>query len=449
MRVKRALVAVAAGTVAVLVVLAYLWWRPVAVPEIDLSGAEPDVRELIEQERQRVVKSPTSARAWGELGLALVVNGYTEVGMAVLERASRLDPNEPRWPYVRAHLLLKRERSKGRDLLERVVKLAERVAPDNVECKLLLAETASEDGDTERARALLEEVLARAPLNGRAHFNLGVVCLKSDQLGQAHAHLTRAAESPYYRKRATIQLAALALRRGDRAASDRCTQSAQSMPPDLPSPDPYAPDLASLEIGRAARFRDAERLERENRPHESERILLELHEERPDARSTLALGVFRLKMGDDHGAEKLLREAIHKEPNSTSGLFALALSQFNQAEARRRAGDAAGASAKYQECERSAVAVIENKADHAPAHVILGRARLRLGRSHEAITSFRRAIACQPELATAHHSLGEALAGAGQRDEARLALEQAVALAAPHDPVGAAARQALDQLGKP
>src|SRR5262245_58919342 len=127
MRTRRIVLVVAVLLIGSACVVAYLRWRrPAPVPEFDLTGAEPAVREAIDTARERVVKEPSSGRAWGRLGQVLLANGYDEEAMSVFEKAAALDPDEPRWPYLRARRLLLVDRGKGLVLLEQAVRLAGR-----------------------------------------------------------------------------------------------------------------------------------------------------------------------------------------------------------------------------------------------------------------------------------------------------------------------------------
>src|SRR5947207_1883591 len=116
MHSKRALI-IAGLAAAVLggALLFWLWPRPEPLLNLDLSGAEADVREAIDQARAAVAKRPRSAAEWGRLGQVLLAHGYDNEAMAVLERAGRLDPAEPRWPYLRARRLLTIDRARGRE----------------------------------------------------------------------------------------------------------------------------------------------------------------------------------------------------------------------------------------------------------------------------------------------------------------------------------------------
>jgi Flp pilus assembly protein TadD len=435
---------------AVLCLLLYLRWRQAdPLPEVDLTGAEPDVRALLEGVRQDVARAPSSAEAWGRWGKALLANGYDDDAMGVLERAARLDPAEPRWPYLRARRLRTIDRVRGRELLEHAVALAGKADPDNVAPKLLLAEALSEQGGHDRASALAQEVLAKEPDNPRAHFYLGVGCAQRDELRESLAHLLRAAESPFCRRRACNQLAAVSLRLGQRSAAEQFARQARELPEDLPPIDPYVAEYQVLAAGRQKKFAEAERLAGERRLGESAAVLREMADAFPDARSEVALGTALVKLGDNVGAEAVLRKAVAEGPASPAAYYALAVAQFNQAEGLRGQGRPGQAADKYRQAEQSALGALRGKADHAMAHLYLGRARGRLGRRDEAVAAYRRAIACRPELAGPHLSLGEALAEAGERAEARRELGQAAALAGPHDPAGPEARAALQRLGKP
>jgi tetratricopeptide (TPR) repeat protein len=447
MRRKLAVIAVAVVAVAAVgAVLGWRWLRADPVPQFDLTEAEPAVQSVIESARERVVKEPRSGRAWGHLGQALLANGYDDEAMSVFEQAGRLDPSEPRWPYLRARRLMTLDRTEGLELLEQAVRLAGRADPDNVACKLLLVEALSERGEHERATGLAEEVLAKEPDNPRAHFYLGTIGLQRDDPKASLPHLLRASESPMLRKRACEKLAAVSLRLGDALAAERFARQSREPPNDLPPIDPYVAEYQMLTVGRQAKLLEADRLEAQKRMQESARVLQQLAESSPDARSENALGVALAKLGDNVGAEKVLLQALRKDPDSPAAHYALAVARFRQAEALREEGQTGAAAAKYAEAEQSALRALANKPDHANAHLFLGQARHRLGRRDEAIDSFRRAIACRPELAGPHLALGEALAEAKQREEARRELRLAIDLAPPGDPQGDQARKELERL---
>jgi tetratricopeptide (TPR) repeat protein len=449
MRAKRLLLAALLAAVVAGGVFVYFRWRqPVALPDVDLTDVDPDVRSLVESARVRVQKEPASSEAWGHLGQVLLGNGFEDAALPALERAGQLDPNQPRWPYLRGRRLWLSDRDRGRELLERAARLAERSDPENVACKLLLVEVLAREGDHQRAMTLCREVLEQEPDNGLAHFFLGTGYLQLDDPKKSLAHLLRAADSPHARRRACTQLATVSLHLGDGAAAERFTRRAGELPPDEPAPDPYAAEFQALAAARQAKFVEAERLEGQGRLRESARLLRELSQTSPDLRSGVALGIALVKLGDNAGAEKVLSEALTKGASSPTGYYALALAQYSQAESLREQDKTKAAAEKYRQVEQSALATLADKPDHGPAHLFVGQARRRLGRFDEAIDSLRKAIACRPELVGHHLALGEALAEAGQLDEARKALRQAITLAHPADPEGRQARAALAELDR-
>jgi cytochrome c-type biogenesis protein CcmH/NrfG len=141
MRAKRLFIAaLLAAVVGGGVLFSFFRWRqPAGPPELDLTDAEPGVRSLIESARASVEKNPSSVDAWGHLGQALLANGFDDAAMLTLQRAGELDPAQPRWPYLRGRHLLATDRDKGRELLERAVRLAERADPDPRQVRKALA----------------------------------------------------------------------------------------------------------------------------------------------------------------------------------------------------------------------------------------------------------------------------------------------------------------------
>src|SRR5438045_4158744 len=88
--------------VVLLAVLAVRYWpRNVeTVPQPDLAGADPEAVELIERTRSQLLARRRSADAWGKFGMVLRAHGFAAEANECFSEASRLDPAEPRWPYL-------------------------------------------------------------------------------------------------------------------------------------------------------------------------------------------------------------------------------------------------------------------------------------------------------------------------------------------------------------
>ncbi len=415
----------------------FAWRRPGPAPEppaIDLQSADPKVAAAVEAARARVKEAPHSGDAWGRLGRVLFANGYNNEAERCFAHAGRLQPNEPRWPYLRAYLLLSHNRDAALTELRRAVELCEQFDKTNTTPRLLLAEVYLERDEHDKVAVECQRVLAQEPDNPRAHFALGASALARDDLKASLSHLSRAATSPFVRQRACNQLAAVSRRLGDEAAAEEFSRKAREGPPDAGWKDPYAQEANRLGVGRQDQLLRAERLEAEGRLNESARALSALLDDFPDARSHLALGVALAKVGDFQGAERSLRTALRDAPNSAGGHYALCVALFGQGEALQRAGQSASARAKYEGTIASARRALELKPDHAMAYLFRGRAQERLGQRPLAIEAYRQASRCRPDLIDPYLRLAEALVEAGERAEALKQLRLAAELAPANDP---------------
>ncbi|HTU23516.1 MAG TPA: tetratricopeptide repeat protein [Gemmataceae bacterium] len=416
------------------------------VPEVLLSNeVDRSLVEAIAAARQAVLRQPNNASTWGRLGMLLLANGFAEQAGAFLQQAEKLQPNDPRWPYLQAVPLLVRDREAAVPYLRRAVELGELHHPSNPTPRLRLAEVYLEKGELESAEQLCRTALERQPDNPRAHFNLGVIALARNDLEASVTHLTRAAASPYARRKAYIQLAAVYQRRGDRALAETFSREAQQAKPDLIWEDPYAAGYQQLALGRQQDFLTAERLEQEGRLAEEAKILQTVAVEYPDDRSYVALGVALAKIGNYAAAEKVLRKALQQAPDKINAHFTLGVVLLRKGERQQQDGPADAAAALFRAAADSERRVLELKPDHAMAYLVLGMAVNHLGQKTQALDAFRAAVRCRPELANAHFQLGEALAANGQEAEAEIHLRHAVELAPAEDP---RPREALDRLRK-
>src|SRR5438045_4087886 len=93
--------------VGVVIIVLWTWWphradKPTP-PLVDLTGVDPAVQRAVTAARAAVLEHPDSAEAWGKLGMVLIGHGLpVEASNACLAEAERLDPRQPRWPYLQA-----------------------------------------------------------------------------------------------------------------------------------------------------------------------------------------------------------------------------------------------------------------------------------------------------------------------------------------------------------
>jgi predicted O-linked N-acetylglucosamine transferase (SPINDLY family) len=195
----------------------------------------------------------------------------------------------------------------------------------------------------------------------------------------------------------------------------------------------------ALEHHRAGRLADAEPIYR--------RVLAQ-HPDHPDALHLL--GLIAHQVGRHADAKHLIERAIARHPATPPADW-----HHHLGEARRGAGDSAGAEAAfraaiqveppYAEAHNALGQVLldQQRLDDAAAcftratelapqlaqpHLNLGVARMMQRRFGEAVESLRRAVAINPQLAPAWLNLGGALQSLRRIDEAADALDRAVAL---------------------
>ena len=141
--------------------------RLTPIPESDLSGAEPLMREAINTARGQVagmLMAPDAnpqdmARAYGRLGALLVLREVEAPADAAFRNAQALDPDDFRWPYYAGYLAMM-------------------------------------SGNADQALTYLERARTLNPDYSPLYLRLGKVQLDRSALPEARAHLERAAQTP-------------------------------------------------------------------------------------------------------------------------------------------------------------------------------------------------------------------------------------------------------------
>jgi tetratricopeptide (TPR) repeat protein len=416
----------------------WCWTRAPQVPVVPLDGLDREVADVVVAARQDIADNPRSAVAWAHLGRALLANEIElEVSLACFLEAERLDPDNPRWPYLAGGTLLNLGRpDDALPKLERAVALCDRAHENNMTPRLRLAETLAALGQAEAAARQCEQILAADPQNVRAHFDLGMFAAARGDWQQSRAHLLACVGSPQARKRACAQLAADCQRLGDRANADHYAALNKRLPKDFAWGDPYIAEHAALAVRKRDRYRIAEQLEAENKMASAARIVEGLVAKYPDdSLPHLMMGRILPQMGQFERAQQHLDKALQLSPDKTQVryLMGLVLLRRGEVEWLSKNGDRQKAVALFEASADAARTVLAQRPDYGFAHMALGQSLKYLGRRTEALAAFREAVHCSPEFAEMHLNLGLALAEDGKLSEARPYLEQARILADPND----------------
>jgi tetratricopeptide (TPR) repeat protein len=400
----------------------YGWRRYTAPtpPQIAREGIDPELAEAIETARQKILADPYSVQCWGDLGKLLRAAQLYPEAVACFAQAERLDPKDPRWPYLQGEALRISDNSAALAPLQRAAALTG--STDTIAPFLRLAEVHLALGHNDEAEKQLRRALEMEPNNPTVHYNLGFLALARDDLSAGLDHLKRCEHSPLTQRKTCIQLAAVYRRMGQTKEADSYGRKADTLRPDRGWIDPFLSDV--LAVGRPARRDEINRLEQRRDYRSAVELLTAMIQEKPEYSLYVALGSNLYNLNDLDGAEQALRAAIALEPDKFGAKHELSLVLWARADKDERTNPSR-ARAEYEEAAACARQAIKNRPDHARSHVILGMSLRRLGKRQEALDAFRTAVQCNPNLAEAHLYLGETLAEAGQLDEARASLERA------------------------
>jgi tetratricopeptide (TPR) repeat protein len=371
---------------------AWLWLRPQPPqpPLPELSGADPEVAEFIHETRRGVLERPGSADSWGRLGSVFRAHDYDAACVACFAEAERLDPRDPRWPYLKGLSLFLTDPDAGIRSMERAVELCrdEPLAP-----RLRLAEALLERDRLDEAREHLERALRAEPASSRARLGMGRLALLQEDWRIAAEYLTACVEDQHARKLAYTLRAEAWARSGetDRARADQ-TKSAE-LQDDLRWPDPYVDEVADLRRGLSSRLSRADELAKDNQTEEAIQLLEQTAEKYPRSLQTWwRLGDLWRLMNRLDLAEKALLKAVRVDPDAAEGWFRLGCVQ---------------ASGRPREAAESFRRAIRLRPDHALAHFNLAHRLRELGDREGAAAEFRETLRCRPDYTPALSGLEE------------------------------------------
>jgi tetratricopeptide (TPR) repeat protein len=429
----------------------YAWqqWRNAGTPrppEVAPEDLDSDVAALVKAARERVLREPRSAAAWGALAEVFHFNDRPEEARTCYLEAARLDPNDPRWPYLLGTLLQRSHHDEALAPLRRAAALAERDDPENPAPLLTLAEQLLADDDLDAADALVQKAARIDAGDVRVQYNLGVLALRRDQPRAAVEHLLRAAASPFARQKANVQLGLAHERLGEADRSAACAAEARKPPADDPWPDRYLHEASARRSWKLQQYDTADYLIQRRNLEEAVRVLrAAIPPEEHNPRPFMMLGQAEFLLRHFDKAATAFSAVLAASPDHAGATYHLAAVRYYEGEALpSNAADGAAARAKYEEALRYADAVLKLKPDDLLTQMLRGSCLSRLGRREEALETLHQAVRHHQEVSEAHLMYGEALADAGRTEEAVAELKQAVELA-PVDELKQKAQKALDK----
>lgn len=163
-----------------------------AVPDYDDAGMAPNVREVLDDARAELSRNPRNPRGWFEYAALLHAHALDEPAMAAYRRAGRLQPDDPRVPYLLAVL----GPSTGMDAEVRLALFqhAATMDPHYPPTWLRMGELLADEGRADEALRALRRAVELDPSYPMAHRQLGLTLLETGDLGDALLHLRFASE---------------------------------------------------------------------------------------------------------------------------------------------------------------------------------------------------------------------------------------------------------------
>ena len=395
----------------------YFYWRTTASLRAALPQWPPPregeldalVSKAIVAERTKVSQHPFSSAAWGRLGMVFFAHGYEGEAAACFIQAEKLDPKEPRWPYLHGVVLIHSDMEAAIQKIERAADLCDQ---SNLVPRVRLGELLFKLNRFDQAERQYEAVLVSDRNNARAHLGLARLCAQRGESDKSFEHLEYSVHAPVGSRGSHELLAELNERRGDQTKADEHRRAAESVQRRT-WPDPFVDEAKRLQTGLQRLLEVSAHLLLEDRINDAMKLLEKAIQEYPESqRAFVLLAKAYAKQKDWSAAEETLRCALMISSEYVEGQYLLGMVLTEKRDDRAAA-----------ECFLKST---ELKPDFAEAYYHLGVCRDRLHDRQGAIAALRTALRCQPEMAHAHRMLGEMLAQERRAFEAMVHIQAAL-----------------------
>jgi len=398
--------------------------RLAPIPESDLSGAEPLMREAIQAARSQVAdlllaadaNPKAMARAYGRLGALLVLREVEAPADAAFRNAQALDPDEFRWPYYAGYLALM---SGNADQALTYLERARGLSPDYPPLYLRLGRVQLDRSALPEARTHLERAAQTPGLAAAAHFYLGQIANLERRHRDAVTHLeaSLAADPQATEAHWPLAQAYRALGQNDLAR----THMAQVAPRTPRAEDPLLAELEGAARQSVPAFeRAVYAVDQRDYKAAAEQFAAGLAVVPDNRAARVSYARVLYLNGDPDAARRELDAALTGEPPIPLGLFLKALLAQGD-------GDLPAAEALYRE-----VLVID--ASHLGANFYLANLNLLAGRFAEAAAGFG-GLLLAPEAPAPTRFLWLLAAYRAGMPQAQVAAElEALTAALPSDP---------------
>jgi tetratricopeptide (TPR) repeat protein len=357
------------------------------------------------------------------MGMVLMSHGLSvQAATACLAQAERLEPRQPRWPYLQALAVLKTDPDFAISKLQRAVALCD-CDPDAP--RLQLGEVLFDRGRFDEAAQQFRRIIQKQSTNARASLGLARIAFEKGAFAESISHLEPCLSSAHTRKAADLLLVQIHQRLGNKSAAEQACRQVAGLPNDKAWPDRFQQEVEQQRVGKEALLARADHLIHQGQYAEALRLLQRTLQDYPDSPWAWVMTARAYLGGNDlPAAERAARKATELGPDISEAQYYLGVALIVQK--------------NYQAATSCFRRATELKPDFALAHYNLRDQ----GDDAGAIAAFRAAINCTPDEGRAHFNLAKLLVKKGQRDDALVHLRHAVRL----NPTDPAARMLLKQV---
>lgn len=430
--------------------------------EIDLSGTDPEVAQLLRDLLTKARAEPQAGYARGALGMACEINGLTRDAITYYRQAIQLEPGEPRWSYFLAQTQARQgDVEQALQSLQPVLD----AAPDYLSAWLYRGQWQMDLGQLENARAAYTRAIALDPTEAAASIGMARVLLREERPAEAVSLLLRLKEitatGSYFN-----QLLGLAYRDAGQMEQARQYLTSGTPGPAPGWPDPWHDRKATYQVGFGAGMVRAETLMDRGLMAEAITVLEPLREQQPDDVALLNnLSVAYRRVGQEDRSFQVLVDGLQRHPDyhpfhlnisaayQRQGDLTKALEHLdraveispNLAEAHDRRGRLLIGQRRLAEALQAFDRALENDANRPATLTTAGVLEAELKNWSRAILRTEQSLLLDPNQLGALIVLGRARAELGEFDAAQQALDRAARIQ-PNNRTLQSTRTRLEQL---
>ena len=387
-------------------------------PQVALKNADPEVARVVRAAQDEVSAAPQSATTWGKLGMLLYIHSFPEQAQQCFAQAQKLDPRDPRWPYLSGVCLLIKNPVTAIPDLKKAEALTGS-APDAP--RMVLAEALLNQGHNEDAKPYIDAALKSDPNNPRALLALGRYDLAKGQLIPSRDALIHSYQNAPNVKSTQLLLSQVFQQQRDTQKAAIFANQAAKLPDQPTWRDPYLDVINQMQVGQGVQIQRGEIYVINGQFAAAQAQMQQTVKQYPKSgRAWMLLGTANVGLNNLKEAESELRKSIVLDPKSAESLNHL--------------GDALARQGKNKEAVSFFEKAISLSSQSAEFHFNLGVCLLRTKNALGAIKEFKTVVGIAPDAVKGHAALSEALASQGQYATARQELQTALKLS-PNDPI--------------